>query len=83
VEASLGITLRTGAGLPESLRALDADDDLSSAHRLGVSLSLHDAKRAMSTRAKQLRSIVIDTFEDKMPKSTHHNTARISDSSRA
>lgn len=83
VEAGLGITLRTDAGLPESLRALNADDDLPSAPKLGISLSLHDAKRTISPATKRLRSIVIETLEDKMPKTAHHNTARISDSSRA
>lgn len=83
VEAGLGITLRTGAGLPDNLRALDAGGDLPAAPKLGISLSLHDAKRTMTPAAKRLRSIVVETLESQLLTTVHHNTARISDSSRA
>jgi DNA-binding transcriptional LysR family regulator len=63
VEAGLGVTLRTAVGLPEGLSALGKTNGLPPAPKLGISLSLHDAKRTMSPAAKRLRSIVVETLE--------------------
>jgi DNA-binding transcriptional LysR family regulator len=81
VEAGLGITLRTAVGLPDNLCALGAAEGLPAAPKLGIPLSLHDAKRTLSPAAKRLRSIVVETLENQLTVTTHHSTARISDSS--
>lgn len=83
VEAGLGITLRTAVGLPDNVCALGAAEGLPAAPKLGIPLSLHDAKRTLSPAAKRLRSIVLDTLENRLATTTDLTMARISDSSRA
>lgn len=64
VEAGLGITLRTAVGLPPNLRALGEIKGLPPTPKVGIPLSLHDAKRTLSPAGNRLRSIVIETLDN-------------------
>lgn len=60
VDAGLGITLRTAAGLPRSLAVLDARAGLPAVP--AITLCLHDARRPLAPATKRLRDIVTDTL---------------------
>jgi DNA-binding transcriptional LysR family regulator len=59
VAAGLGITLRTSAGLPSSLKRLDGAFGLPALPT--VELCLHNGNRSLSPALGQLRRIVIET----------------------
>ncbi len=65
VNAGLGITLRTSAGLPRSLRVLGPRDGLPEMST--VDLSLHDAGRELTPPVERLREIIIDALADNIP----------------
>ena len=60
VEAGLGITLRTAAGLPASLVVLDQRSGLPSLPP--IELSLHDGRRKLTPAVMKLKEILLDTL---------------------
>jgi DNA-binding transcriptional LysR family regulator len=67
VEAGLGVTLRTAAGLPAGVRALLGDTALPPAPEAAIALCLHDGGRALSPAMARLRSIVVETLPANLP----------------
>jgi DNA-binding transcriptional LysR family regulator len=67
VEAGLGVTLRTAAGLPAGVRAIDGEPRLPAPLAPAFDVSLHDGGRRLSPAAARLRSIVVETFAAKLP----------------
>lgn len=65
VNAGLGITLRTAAGLPKSLRVLGPRDGLPELPM--VELSLHDAGRELTPAVQRLRAIILEVLADNIP----------------
>lgn len=63
VEAGLGVTLRTTAGLPEALTSLS---DLPAPLQPPLSLTLHDGGRSLSPAAGRLADIVATTLQDRL-----------------
>lgn len=68
VDAGLGITLRTAAGLPRSLVVLDESSRLPPVPT--IELSLHDAGRKLSAAALRLKDILIDSLAFNRPESS-------------
>ncbi len=68
VEAGLGITLRTSVGLPPGVRALDESLGLPAAPDTALELCLHDGGRPLEPALNQLRSIIIETLDENLPK---------------
>ena len=62
VAAGLGITLRTTAGLPDTLRVLGAAEGLPKLPELG--LAMHDGGRALSPAAQKLKVIMLQVLAD-------------------
>ena len=62
VSAGLGITLRTAAGLPSSLRRLDEKDGLPPLPKVDV--CLHTAHRELSPALTQLRRVVVENAQN-------------------
>ncbi len=60
--AGLGITLRTVAGLPGTLRTLGPKDGLPSMPT--IELSLHDAGRELTPAAQRLKDILLDALDE-------------------
>ncbi|NTG28713.1 LysR family transcriptional regulator [Agrobacterium rhizogenes] len=60
VDAGLGVTLRTAAGLPESLVVLDERSGLPPVPT--IALCLHDAGRQLSPAANRLKAILVETL---------------------
>ena len=67
VEAGLGITLRTAAGLPGGVRAIVDDARLQATPLPAFSVSLHDGARRLEPAAARLREIVVETFSANLP----------------
>lgn len=65
VAAGLGITLRTAAGLPDSLRVLGQRDGLPPLPTIDV--SIHDAGRELSPATLRLKEIILDVLESNIP----------------
>ena len=65
VAAGLGITLRTGAGLPENLRLLGTRDGLPAVPT--AELALHDAGRELTPAVQRLRDVILETLSDNIP----------------
>ena len=65
VAAGLGVTLRTGAGLPDNLRVLGARDGLPPVPM--VELALHDAGRELTPAVERLRDVILETLADNIP----------------
>lgn len=70
VEAGLGVTLRTPIGLPSRLSALDKSIGLPPATDLPLHACLHDGGRALGPAMIQLRSILLDTLHEHLPRQT-------------
>ena len=62
VAAGLGITLRTRAGLPASLRVLGARDGLPGVP--SIDLAMHDAGRALAPATQRLKDIMLQVLTD-------------------
>jgi DNA-binding transcriptional LysR family regulator len=60
VDAGLGVTLRTAAGLPKSLIVLDERSGLPPVPT--IALCLHDAGRELSPAASRLKAILVETL---------------------
>jgi DNA-binding transcriptional LysR family regulator len=65
VAAGLGISLRTQAGLPETLRILGPRDGLPVMPEIDV--AMHDAGRELTPAAQRLREIMLDVFSANLP----------------
>jgi DNA-binding transcriptional LysR family regulator len=62
VAAGLGITLRTTAGLPATLKVLGAKEGLPPVPR--IELALHDAGRELATATQRLKDIMLQVLAD-------------------
>jgi DNA-binding transcriptional LysR family regulator len=62
VAAGLGITIRTQAGIPDSLRVLGEADGLPPLP--AVDLALHDAGRQLSPAAQRLKTIMLEALNE-------------------
>ncbi|WP_158938250.1 LysR substrate-binding domain-containing protein [Burkholderia sp. S171] len=62
VEAGLGVTLRTTAGLPNSLRTVGDAMGLPAVAPPTLSVSLHDGGRPLQPAVMRLREVVIETL---------------------
>lgn len=62
VAAGLGITLRTTAGLPETLRVLGAGEGLPGVPT--IELAMHDAGRELAPAAQRLKDIMLQVLAD-------------------
>lgn len=60
VAAGLGVTIRTQAGIPDSLRVLGAEEGLPPLP--AVDLALHDAGRELTPAMQRLRRIMLDAL---------------------
>ncbi|GGF12343.1 LysR family transcriptional regulator [Aliidongia dinghuensis] len=65
VDAGLGVTLRTAAGLPDSLVVLGEQAGLPAVPT--IALCLHDAGRPLSPAAGRLKEILLDTLVQNLP----------------
>ena len=65
VAAGLGITLRTRAGLPDTLRVLGQRDGLPEMST--IDLAMHDAGRELTPAAQRLREIMLDVLTENLP----------------
>jgi DNA-binding transcriptional LysR family regulator len=70
VEAGLGVTLRTAVGLPPGVRVLDDALGLPPAPATALELCLHDASRPLGPALNRLRSIILETLNENLPKLT-------------
>lgn len=70
VEAGLGITLRTAVGLPPGVRVLDDAPGLPPAPETPLALCLHHGGRPLEPALDRLRSIIIETIEENLPRLT-------------
>jgi DNA-binding transcriptional LysR family regulator len=62
VEAGLGVTLRTTAGLPSCLRTVGEAMELPEVAPPTLSVSLHDGGRSLQPAAARLREVIIETL---------------------
>ncbi|HEY1720098.1 MAG TPA: LysR substrate-binding domain-containing protein [Magnetospirillaceae bacterium] len=62
VTAGLGITLRTAAGLPNTLRQLGPRDGLPPVST--IELAMHDAGRPLTPASVRLREIIFDALDE-------------------
>jgi DNA-binding transcriptional LysR family regulator len=64
VAAGLGITIRTAAGLPDTLRVLGVREGLP---RLPtIELAMHDASRELAPQAQRLKEIMLQVLADNL-----------------
>ncbi len=70
VEAGLGVTLRTAVGLPPGVTVLDDALGLPPAPATPLELCLHDGGRPLGPALNRLRSIIIETLDENLPKLT-------------
>jgi DNA-binding transcriptional LysR family regulator len=73
VEAGLGITLRTGVGLPAMLRVLDG---LPAIVDPALPVCLHDGGRALAATSATLRSAIVAALAGKLPAPRFPNRSR-------
>lgn len=64
VEAGLGVTLRTSAGLPPGVQALGPDSGLPTLSDATRRLCLHDGGRTLAPAAARLAAIIIETVPE-------------------
>ena len=68
LDAGLGVTLRTAAGLPNQLTVLDEKSGLP---RLPmIDLCLHDGGRDLSQAANRFKEILLETLDENVPLAT-------------
>lgn len=70
VEAGLGVTLRTAVGLPPGVRVLDDALGLPPAPETALALCLHDGRRPLGPALDLLRSIIVETLGENLPRLT-------------
>lgn len=70
VEAGLGVTLRTAVGLPPGVRVLDDALGLPPAPETALALCLHDGRRPLGPALDLLRSIIVETLDENLPRLT-------------
>jgi DNA-binding transcriptional LysR family regulator len=75
VEAGLGVTLRTAVGLPPGVRVLDDALGLPPAPDTALELCLHDGGRPLGPALNRLRSIIIETLDENLPRLTTPGTS--------
>ena len=76
VEAGLGVTLRTAVGLPPGVSVLDDVPGLPPTPEATLALCLHDGGRPLQPALNRLRSIIMETLEENLPRLTMPGTSR-------
>jgi DNA-binding transcriptional LysR family regulator len=70
VEAGLGVTLRTGVGLPAGVQAMGAETGLPPPSDTPRRLCLHDGERARSPAVARLRAIILEVVPQDLREAT-------------
>lgn len=70
VEAGLSVTLRTAVGLPPGVRVLNDAHGLPPAPQTPLELCLHDGRRPLGPALNRLRSIIVETLDENLPRPT-------------
>ena len=68
VEAGLGVTLRTAVGLPAGVLVLGDTVGLPPAPETALALCLHDGGRPLEPALARLRSVIIETLAENLPR---------------